>query len=125
MMAMKVLLCDDSLLVREKLKECLLGLGSMEIIEAVDGQAAVDMYRQYRPNLVFMDIVMPICDGLEALQKIMDMDGKARVIMLSSSGTRTHLKKAIEAGALDFIQKPWEGSQVLTIIKRIQGGMEN
>lgn len=124
MREIKVLLCDDSILVRKKLKESLLALGPLEIIEADNGQTAVEMYKQFKPNLVFMDIVMPIRDGLEALGEIMDLDKKAKIIMLSSSGTRTHLKKAIEAGALDFIQKPWEDSQIHSIVRRIQERME-
>lgn len=114
----RILLCDDSLLVRKKLKESIEKCGDFTVLEASDGQAAVDMYKKYRPHLVFMDIVMPTRDGVDALQEIKEHDGKARVVMLSSSGTHSHLTKAVEAGAMDFIQKPWEQVQISTIITR-------
>lgn len=115
----KIMLCDDSILVRKKLKESIEKCGCFTILEASDGQAAVDMYKEHRPHLVFMDIVMPSRDGIGALQEIKEHDSEARVVMLSSSGTRSHLAKAMEAGALDFIQKPWEQAQIISIIARV------
>lgn len=114
----KVLICDDSMLVREKLKESLRQIGEFAVAEAENGTASFDMYRDFHPHLVFLDIVMPEKDGIEVLKEIKNYDSKAKVVMLSSSGTRTHLKKAIEAGAIDFIQKPWEESYLKTVITR-------
>ncbi|MFZ5596951.1 MAG: response regulator [Bacillota bacterium] len=115
---LKVLICDDSLLVRKKLKEDLEQCGC-EILEASEGQAAIDMYKEHKPELVFMDIVMPVQDGIMALKEIKDHDPGARVVMVSSSGTQSHLKRALEAGADDFIQKPWEKTQIIAILGKV------
>lgn len=118
MKPLRILVCDDSLLVRSRLKESLKQCGDFEVFEAQDGQAAIDMYKQYQPELVFLDIVMPLRDGMEALQTIKEYDTRAKVVMVSSAGTQSHLRKAIEAGATDFIQKPWEQHQILSIIAK-------
>ncbi|PRR80797.1 response regulator [Clostridium vincentii] len=113
---LKILICDDSMLMRKKLKDSLNLCGSFDILEATDGQKAVDTYKANNPNLVFMDIVMPVKDGIQAVSEIKDFDENAKIIMASSSGTKGNLKKAIEAGAFEFIQKPWEQEQIAKII---------
>lgn len=114
--SLKVLICDDSILMRKKLKESLKLCGSFDIIEATDGQKAVDFYKEENPDLVFMDIVMPLKDGITAVSEIKEFDKNAKVVMASSSGTKEHLKKSIEAGAFEFIQKPWEDEQIYKIV---------
>ncbi|MDE6133085.1 MAG: response regulator, partial [Oscillospiraceae bacterium] len=79
MSAIKVMICDDSMFVRKKMRDILTMLGVNNIIEAEDGQQAVDKYKSESPELVFMDIVMPEMDGVEALSEIMAFDGGARV----------------------------------------------
>ena len=113
---LKVLICDDSMLMRKKLKESLTLCGSFDILEATDGQKAVDIYKENNPDLVFMDIVMPVKDGIQAVSEIKAFDEKAKIVMASSSGTKEHLKKAIKAGAIDFIQKPWEQEHITKIL---------
>lgn len=115
----KVLICDDSFLMRKKLKESLQLCGCEDIIEAGDGQAAVDMYREYAPDLVFMDIIMPVKDGIQAVKEIRDFDKSAKIAMASSSYTAAHLKGAIKAGAFEFIQKPWQQEQIEKIVSVI------
>ncbi len=114
-----ILICDDSLLVRKKLKDCLLEYGNYEILEAADGETSVSAFNMFKPDLVFLDIVMPDKNGIEALNEMKALDSNAKIVMLSSSGTKTHLKSAMDAGASDFIQKPWEKSQIEHIIKNI------
>lgn len=114
-----ILICDDSLLVRKKLKDCLLEYGDYEILEAADGETSISAFKMFKPDLVFLDIVMPDKNGIEALNEMKAVDSNAKVVMLSSSGTKTHLKSAMDAGASDFIQKPWEKSQIEHIIKNI------
>lgn len=124
-MSFKILISDDSILVRKKIKEDIEQYGciEVEVIEATDGQAAIARYKEHKPNLVFMDIVMPQQDGIDALIEIKKFDPSARVIMLSSAGTQSNIKKAIQAGACDFIQKPWEQSQLNSILdKFFKGG---
>lgn len=120
----KALVCDDSILIRKKLRDCLTACGCSEVLEAVDGQAAVDMYKQHKPDLVFMDIVMPVKDGIEAVSDIIAFDKNAKVVIASSSGTKTHLKKALEAGAYEFIQKPIEEAQIKNIVENFKKGGE-
>lgn len=116
----KVLVCDDSILIRKQLKDFFLSNGCTQIFEAINGQDAVDKYKLYQPNLVFMDIVMPVKNGIEAVTEILEHDKTAKIVMASSSGTKTHLRKALEAGAFEFIQKPFEESQLLNILTTIK-----
>ncbi len=119
-MALKVLICDDSIFVRKKMKDAVAAAGVTEIIEASDGQQAVDKYKAEKPDLVFMDIIMPVKTGVDALKEIREFDKSAKVIMASSVGTQANLKEAIVAGAFDFLQKPIEDAAVKKIIdKRI------
>ena len=104
--AIKVLICDDSVFARKRLKQILLSFGINIIIEATDGKDAVDKYIENKPDIVFMDIVMPKLTGTEALKAILVEESKAKVVMLSSIGTQENLIEAIQFGACDFIQKP-------------------
>jgi two-component system chemotaxis response regulator CheY len=107
----KVLICDDSTLVRKKLKE-LLEKMQCEIFEASNGLEAVEVFKKVKPDVVFMDIVMPDMDGLEALRNIRAYDETARVIMISSVGTSDKVLEALKCGAADFIQKPYDKEQI-------------
>lgn len=121
---MKVLVCDDSILSRKKLKDCIASFGCGEIYEAADGEEAVEKFKEYHPDIVFMDIVMPKKDGIGAVTEILEEDKNAKVVMASSVGTQSFLKDAIKAGAYDFLQKPLDPEQVKRIINNIstQGG---
>ena len=113
---LKILICDDSRLMRKRLKDSLNSCGSFDYIEAPDGEVAVNAYKEQNPDLVFMDIVMPLKDGIAAVSEIKSFDENAKVVMASSSGTKENLKKAIKAGAFEFIQKPWEQEQITKIV---------
>lgn len=113
---LKILICDDSILVRTKVADYLRSINVHEILQAENGQVAVELYKVHRPDYVFMDIVMPVKSGIEALREILAFDKKAKVIIASSAGTQTHLKTAIESGAIDFIQKPINNEYVYKII---------
>ena len=117
----KVMVCDDSIFVRKKMRDILAMLGVSNVIEAENGQQAVDKYKSENPTLVFMDIIMPEKDGVEALSEIMAFDGGARVVMASSVGTQKNLKDAIVAGAYDFLQKPIETADIARIVKKAAG----
>lgn len=120
-MAIKVMVCDDSMFVRKKMKDAVMAAGVTDIIEAADGQQAVDKYKAEKPDLVFMDIIMPVKTGVEALTEIRAFDKNAKVIMASSVGTQANLKDAIVAGAFDFLQKPIEDAAIKKIIDKITG----
>ena len=81
---LKILVCDDSLLARKRLKDCIISFGCSSIFEAANGEEAIAQYNDNKPNLVFMDIVMPKKDGIDALKDILEIDSDATVIMASS-----------------------------------------
>jgi two-component system chemotaxis response regulator CheY len=119
---LKILVCDDSILSRKKLKDCVVALGCAEVAEAADGEEAVKQYETHRPHLVFMDIVMPKMDGIEAVTEILKIDPNAKIVMASSVGTQSFLKDAIKAGAFDFLQKPFDPEQVKRLVENICKG---
>lgn len=112
-----VLICDDSILIRKKLRD-LLETNGCKVLEAQNGLECVDIYRESKPAVVFMDIVMPQADGLQALKQIRQFDPQAKVIMLSSTGTAAKLVEALKGGAVDFIQKPYEKDQILNALAK-------
>lgn len=118
-----ILIGDDSILARKQLKDTVSGiLGSVDFVEAANGEEAVEKYDQTHPDLVFLDIVMPVKDGIKTVSEIMAKDSSARIIIVSSVGTQGQLKAAIEAGARDFIQKPFRDEQIKQVIEANIGG---
>ena len=115
----KVQISDDSVLVRKKMKDHLASLGITTVFEAVNGNEAVDVYKANKPDVVFMDIVMPEKSGVEALIDILAYDSSAKVVMASSVGTQDNLKIAIAAGDYEFLQKPVNFDDVTKIIEKI------
>ena len=113
----KVLICDDSLLIRRQLTDYLTqSRKDVEIIEAANGKEALEKYRKERPALVLLDIVMPEMDGIGCLKEIRAYDPTAKVVVLSSLGNKETLKMALEAGAVDFVQKPWNETVINKIL---------
>ena len=112
------LVVDDSILVRNTIKEGIKSCGGVAVFQAANGQDAVEVYKQHRPDIVFLDIVMPLRGGLEALVDIKSFDPDAKVIIVSGVATHSHVKRAIRAGATDFVQKPWEQSRLASIIEQ-------
>lgn len=120
----KILICDDSILARKKLKDFLVSIGCTQILDAVDGQMAIDIYKEKRPDIVFLDIVMPVKNGITAVKEIIAFDPEAYIIMTSSVGTQENLKEALKAGAKDFIQKPLDNNQIKHVIEtKVKGGI--
>ena len=115
----KVQISDDSVLVRKKMKDHLASLGIENVVEAVNGNEAVSVYKANKPDIVFMDIVMPEKSGVEALLDILAYDSSAKVVMASSVGTQENLKIAIAAGAYEFLQKPINFDDVTKILEKI------
>ena len=111
----QVLICDDSMLIRKKLRTTLEEM-HCQVYEAKNGAECVEMFKLHTPNTIFLDIVMPELDGLEALKQIKQYDKSAHVIMLSSTGTSTKVLEAIKHGAADFIQKPYTKEQIAKAI---------
>ena len=113
-----VLICDDSILARKQLGDVIRKFDSeIEIVQATNGEEAVEKYKEVHPALTFLDIVMPKMDGITAVKNIVEYDEAADIVIVSSVGTQTQLKAAIEAGARDFVQKPFSESQVDKIVR--------
>lgn len=118
-----ILVSDDSILARKQLKDVIQKhTPEVTFVEASNGQEAIDRYAETKPDMVFLDIVMPEKDGIEATKGIIAIDDKADIIIVSSVGTKMQLKAAIEAGARDFIQKPMNPAQVESVLESHLGG---
>lgn len=117
----KILICDDSMTVRKKLSNLIRDIGEFDVLEAKDGRKAVSFYQSFKPDMVFMDIMMPVLSGLEATEQIMAKDPSANIVMLSSVGTKANLKKALQLGAKDFIQKPFDKEKLIKVIDHFCG----
>lgn len=115
---MKFLICDDSILARKQLKDAISAhITDAELIEAKDGKECVELFIKENPDLIFIDIVMPVLDGVSAVDNIIKANPEAKVIIVSSVGTQKELKAAIDAGASDFIQKPFSKAQIKEILE--------
>ena len=113
----KFLVCDDSILARKKLSDTLSSLGYTNVVSVSNGEEAVNLYKLEKPDVVILDIVMPVKDGITATKEIIEFDKNALIIISSSVGTQSHLKEVIKAGAKDFIQKPIDPALLDEIIK--------
>ncbi len=120
-MDIKILVCDDSILARKNLVTVLKNYGFTDISEVSNGEDAVNFCIENDPDLIFLDIVMPIKDGVTATNEIMAMKPDAKIIIVSSVGTQTHIKEAIKAGAKDFIQKPIDEEIFKQVLENVNG----
>ena len=114
-----VLICDDALFMRTMVRDILQHAGFEIIGEAETGSQAVEKYRQLRPALVTMDIVMPEMGGIDAVRAITQEDPSARILMCSAMGQQALVTEAIQAGARDFVLKPFQPSRVLEAVNRV------
>ena len=120
-MALRVMVVDDALFMRNMLKDIFVQAGHEVVAEAENGEMAFELYQELKPDLVTMDIVMPKKSGIEALQDIMASDPNACVVMVSALGQDSLVLEAVESGAKDFIVKPFKADKVLEIVNRISG----
>lgn len=120
-MAAKILICDDAAFMRMMIKDILLKSGYEIAGEAENGHAAVSKYKECKPDLVMMDITMPKMDGIEALKEIKKADSDATIVMCSAMGQQAMVIESIQAGAKDFIVKPFQKEKVLESLGRLIG----
>ena len=120
-MAKNILICDDAAFMRMMIKDILSKNGYNVAGEAENGAKAVEKYNELKPDLVLMDITMPEMDGLQALKAIKGGDPAALVIMCSAMGQQAMVIEAIQAGAKDFIVKPFQAERVLEAVKKVVG----
>ncbi len=118
-MAKRILIADDLSFIRMLQKEVLTEGGFQIVGEAADGREAVEKYRDLAPDAVILDITMPGMNGLAALQEILAMDPGARVLICSAVGQQSVIMEAIQAGARDFIVKPFKPERLAGAIRRV------
>ncbi len=117
-----ILVGDDSILARKQLKDMISSFGKPSYLDAKNGEEAVALALEKRPDLIFLDLVMPVKDGIQAIQEIKKDFPDADIVVVSSVGTQTQLKNAISAGAKDFLQKPVKLNLIKAIItSRFEG----
>jgi two-component system, chemotaxis family, chemotaxis protein CheY len=116
-----VLICDDAIFMRTMIGDILKQAGFDVVGEAQTGVEAVEQYRELKPNLVTMDIVMPDMGGIDAVREIVKEDPGARILMCSAMGQQALVIEAIQAGARDFVVKPFQPSRVLEAVQRVLG----
>ena len=120
-MAKNILICDDAAFMRMMIKDILSKNGYNVAGEAENGLKAIEKYKEVGPDLVLMDITMPEMDGIQALKEIKKQDANARVIMCSAMGQQAMVIESIQAGAKDFIVKPFQAERVLEAVKKVIG----
>ncbi|MCI8798944.1 MAG: response regulator [Lachnospiraceae bacterium] len=120
-MAKNILICDDAAFMRMMIKDILTKNGYNVAGEAENGLKAVEKYKEVSPDLVLMDITMPEMDGIQALKEIKSLDGGAKVIMCSAMGQQAMVIESIQAGAKDFIVKPFQAERVIEAVKKVIG----
>ena len=116
----EILIVDDASFMRNVLKRIVLQAGHEVVAEAGTGDEAIVLYRQHKPDLVLLDIVMPAGamakDGIEALKKIVSEDPSAKCVMCSSMGQQSLIVEALKSGAKDFVTKPFKPNKVLEVL---------
>ncbi len=120
-MAKNILICDDAAFMRMMIKDILTKNGYNVIGEAENGVKGIEKYIELHPDLVLMDITMPELGGIEALKGIKQADPSALVIMCSAMGQQAMVIESIQAGAKDFIVKPFQPDRVLEAVKKVIG----
>lgn len=114
-----VMIVDDSKTSRTMLRHILVENGYEVIAEAENGQEGFEKYCEYRPDFVTLDITMPVMDGIETLVKIKEYDEDAKIIMVTAAGQKGKMLDAIKLGAAEFVTKPFETDQIVSIIEGI------
>jgi two-component system, chemotaxis family, chemotaxis protein CheY len=118
-MPAKILIVDDAIFMRSMLKDIFIKNNFEVVGEAENGLEAVEKYKELRPNLATMDIVMPEMNGIEAVREIIRFDPDAKILMCSALGQEALVSESIEAGAKDFIIKPFSPKMVLKVVNQI------
>lgn len=120
-MSKNILVVDDAAFMRMMIKDILTKNGYNVIGEAENGAKAIEKYAELKPDLVIMDITMPDVDGIQAVKEIRKIDPNANIIMCSAMGQQAMVIEAIQAGAKDFIVKPFQSDRVIEAVKKVLG----
>ncbi len=120
-MANGILIVDDAAFMRMMIKDVLSKNGFEISGEAENGAKAIEKFKELDPELVIMDITMPEVDGIQAVKEIKKINGSAKVIMCSAMGQQAMVIEAIQAGAKDFIVKPFQAERIIEAVKKVLG----
>jgi two-component system chemotaxis response regulator CheY len=120
-MSKRVLVVDDSVFMRDIIRDIFTAGGFQVVGEAGNGLEAVEKYKELKPDLVTMDLVMPYRNGIDATREILRVDSKALVVACSALHQEPMVMEAIEAGAVDFIVKPPRAEDVMAVVKKVLG----
>ena len=118
-MAKSILICDDAAFMRMMIRDILTRSGFVVAGEAENGIKAIEKYKETNPDLVLMDITMPEMDGIQALKEIRKINGDAKVVMCSAMGQQAMVIESIQAGARDFIVKPFQAERVIEAVHNV------
>ena len=118
-MSNKILVVDDASFMRMMIKDILTKNGFEVLGEAENGLKAVEKYKELNPDLVIMDITMPEMDGIQAVKEIKKINSNAKIVMCSAMGQQAMVIEAIQAGAKDFIVKPFQADRVVDAVKKV------
>ncbi|MHA1729007.1 MAG: response regulator [Promethearchaeota archaeon] len=121
-MTKKILIVDDASFMRKILKKILAGAGYEIIGEAEDADSGIDTYKKTKPDLTTMDICMPKKSGIEAIKEIKEFDDNATILVCSALGQELLVMEAIEAGAKDFIVKPFKKDDIVDTVAKVISG---
>jgi two-component system chemotaxis response regulator CheY len=116
-----ILIVDDAAFMRMMIKDILSKNGYTVIGEAENGIKAIEKYKELNPDLVIMDITMPEMDGIQAVKQIKAISAAAKIIMCSAMGQQAMVIESIQAGARDFIVKPFQAERVVEAVKKVVG----
>ena len=116
----RLLVVDDALFMRKLICGVAAEAGWQIVGEAGNGEEAISLYQQHRPDLVTMDLVMPVMGGLEALRQIRAVDPEAKVVVVTALDQKQSLMDSIRDGAIDFIVKPFERERVLALLAKLE-----
>lgn len=117
----KILIVDDAAFMRMMIKDNLKKGGYSDFVEAENGEVAIAKYTENQPDLVLLDITMPVLDGIHALRAIKELAPQAKVVMCSAMGQEGMVVEAIKLGALDFIVKPFKPERLIQTVKNVLG----
>ena len=120
-MSKNILLVDDAAFMRMMLKDILVKNGYNIVGEAENGLQAIEKYKELKPDLTILDITMPEMDGIAAAKGIKEADGDALIVMCSAMGQQSMVVESIQAGARDFIVKPFQPARVLEAVQKVIG----
>lgn len=120
-MGKSILIVDDAAFMRMMIKDILTKNGYEVVGEAEDGSVAINKYKELKPDLVIMDITMPEVDGIQAVKEIKKINADSQIIMCSAMGQQAMVIESIQAGARDFIVKPFQAERVIEAVKKVLG----